>query len=400
MQTLLLLAALLSSGEPSSASILKARAVTVHPERPEALVLMADQSVRVLRLEDGDTLGCWSASESPVWTVDYAPCGDAAIIATLNGSVTVRSSRGGALRKTLLPPSEQARNIRRVLISPCGARVLIGSHRGPFSLWSTETWEQIASIPASDTAYTNATWNANGTLIGTVEANGPLSLWDGKDGFPWPLPFENPPLGTDVTFQPGGNLIAMIRTVPMPPAEGGWREVIDVYDLTTGTQKACIETWGSWEYWPAHSIWAQFSPNGKHILGTSGSGFVASWGAISFQHEWLTSPTAGMPFQFPAEWVLDGQAILVSGNFVEDSCLLDARTKVRLIELPNCRANTSAISADERSIIATTESGAIEIYDVPTHKFRLRRSEYESGEVKLTTIQYPDKELEDTPSSK
>jgi WD40 repeat protein len=231
------------------------------------------------------------------------------------------------------------------------------------TIWVTSTAERFATLPG-DSPVTGVTWSADGRLVATTHRSGLVNVWLGGAQPPL-VSLENSRSVDSPVFDHRGRLLAVDEAGPLVRV---WNVILQepAWELDVGVsgpmsfnadgtllaiQERRPDAASVWDMTTGELVWAlpehdfpvdiAFDPSSS-LLATlyPDPGRVTLWDtetrAEVLSYETLASPRV-------MAWSPDGRAIAVAGEarVIE---VFDARTGVRLLELPGHAADVSALA--------------------------------------------------------
>lgn len=135
-----------------------------------AVMGSADKSLRVAKVNKA-----WIQQHGgPVTAVVASADGAKVVSASADNTVVVRNAADGAAVKPIQTPSPTS-----LAMAGDNVRLAVGSADKILKLFDANAGSGIQSYPASETEVLSVAISADGKLLGSVEANGSISLWSG-----------------------------------------------------------------------------------------------------------------------------------------------------------------------------------------------------------------------------
>jgi WD40 repeat protein len=157
LRTLPMSAAVVSTAYSSDSTILAAGA--------------ADGSIRVWKVDSGETVLGLLAQTQPLYAIAFAPNG-LSVAAASQGAAEIWNVTDG--RRTRIVTSQ---GLRSVAFSPDGSLLAIGGTDGTVRLWNIAQWREVRSLNGGDGTIVALAFTPDGGTLAAAGSDGKIALW-------------------------------------------------------------------------------------------------------------------------------------------------------------------------------------------------------------------------------
>lgn len=236
-------------------------------------------------------------------------------------------------RKSLFDPSTVIRTsewVRTLCFSPDGEKFITGSDDGKVIFWNVKEGIPIDTIQAYDRFVFNVQMSSDGTMLMTSDSQ-IIKIWDTRTK---QLKQQITPKGvsiSSVAFSPDGKQI-VTSSLEIPNGYEKQKEITSLWDTKTGNLIRTIR-----KSHPGNR-WAEFSPDGKYIIGGDTDPVVAAYMKVP----------SGPPMQIPGPVTR----------------FWDAKTGMLIKTLKTAGIN-NGISPDIKHLLSIQENSVV-VWDIET----------------------------------
>jgi WD40 repeat protein/serine/threonine protein kinase len=304
-----------------------------------------DNTIKVWDAQTGQELLSLKGHTDTIWNVAFSSDGKRLASGSQDGTAKAWDAQTG---RELLSLKGHSGGVNGVAISPDGKRLASADDGGRVGVWDAQTGQELLSVKAHTGEVNSVAFSSDGKRLASAGGDRTVKVWDAQTGQEF-LTFKGHIyIVTSAVFSPDGTRLASADA-----------ETIKIWDATTSPE---AQTFSGPTGWNFSNM--TFSPDGKHLAGTSWNKntvkvFDARTGQETLTLKGHTSPVHSVTYS------LDGNR-LASASEDKTVKVWDAQTGQELLALKGHSGGVNSVVFSSDGKHLASAGNEVKVWDAQT----------------------------------